>query len=323
MKNRPLGWTSFFISSVLFITVWLQVGLLLPSVSALEATPIKKRVAVMRFESTDKFGGGDVGEGLSAMLSNELSKTGQFVVVERAALSDILGEQQLGAKGAATSESAARGGNLLGAQILIRGTVTDFEEAARGGGSQFSIAGGNLPIGAVLGGGGNTAHVAVDLRLIDAATGEVLDTYRAVGQAKASSKHFGIQHVGTGIGFGTEQFNKTPLGKAALEAIEESVQYIVKRAKSLPWTGRVSEVSEGKVYVNAGKDVGLEPGNTLETFVVVKEIRDPESGAILGVEEHRLGSVKVEAVFPKYAIASILEGPPPKAGDIVRSQVGP
>ena len=281
---------------------------------------VKKRVAVMRFESTDKFGGGDVGEGLSAMLSNELSKTGKFVVVERAALGDILGEQELGNQGKTTAESALRPGKLFGAQILVRGTVTDFEEAKKGGGAQISIAGGNLPIGGLLGRGGTAAHVGIDLRLIDATTGEVIDTYRTEAEAKATSTNLAIQHVKTGVGFGTENFNKTSLGKAALQAIQEGVQRIVAKAEGIPWTGRVSEVTaDGKIYVNAGEDVGLQPGHILEIFVVVKEITDPETGAVLGVEEHRLGMLQIESVKPRYSIAKIQQGPAPKTGDIVRA----
>ena len=287
--------------------------------AATEGMAVKKRIAVMRFESTDKFGGGDVGEGLSAMLSNELTKTEKFMVVERAALSDILGEQQLGNKGLATVESAAGSGKLMGAQILIRGTVSDFEAAKQGGGAQLSIGGGNLPIGGLLGKGGSTAHVAIDLRLIDATTGEVIDSYRAEAEAKASSTHFALQHVKTGVGFGTEQFNKTPLGKAALEAIREAVAHIVRRTESIPWTGRISEVTEtGKVYVNAGEDVGLKPGDQLEIFVVTKEVKDPDTGETLGVEEHRLGALKIESARPRFSIGTLQEGPVPKAGDIVR-----
>ncbi len=287
--------------------------------AATEGMAVKKRIAVMRFESTDKFGGGDVGEGLSAMLSNELTQTEKFVIVERAALSDILGEQQLGSKGLATAESAASGGKLLGAQILVRGTVTDFEEAKQGGGAQLSVAGGNLPIGGLLGKGGSTAHVAIDLRLIDAVTGEVIDSHRAEAEAKASSTHFALQHVKTGVGFGTEQFNKTPLGKAALQAIQESVAYIVRRTESIPWTGRISEVADGgKIYVNAGEDVGLKPGDHLDIFVVTKEIKDPDTGEILGVEEHRLGALKIESAKPRFSVGTLQEGPAPKAGDTVR-----
>ena len=289
--------------------------------AATQGMEVKKRIAVMRFESTDKFGGGDVGEGLSAMLSTELTKSEKFVVVERAALSDILGEQQLGGKGLATPESAAASGKLLGAQILVRGTVTDFEPAKQGGGAQISVAGGNLPIGGLLGKGGSTAYVAIDLRLIDAVTGEVIDTYRAEAEAKASSTHFALQHVKTGVGFGTEQFNKTPLGKAALQAIQGAVSYITRRTGSIPWSGRISEVTEnGKIYVNAGEDVGLKPGDELDIFVVTKEIKDPDTGAILGVEEHRLGALKIESAKPRFSVGVLQEGPSPKTGDTVRVQ---
>lgn len=319
MTTSPRG-RAFFLVGGLVLALW-GVGEAAGAPQPLsESVAVRKRLAVLRFESTDKFGGGDVGEGLSAMLSNELSNTGKFVMVERSALSDILGEQQLGSKGLATSESAAASGKLLGAQILVRGTVTDFEAAKQGGGTQLSIAGGNLPIGGILGKGGSTAHVAIDLRLIDAVTGEIIDTYRAKADAKASSTHLALQHVKTGVGFGTESFNKTPLGKAALQAIQESVAYVVRRTASIPWAGRISEVDGDKIYVNAGEDVGLKPGDRLEIFVVTKEIKDPDSGAVLGVEEHRFGVMEIQSVKPRFSIGALRDGPLPKAGDTVRIQ---
>ncbi len=315
-KQMPNKWV-LFILGVVLCSLLFEVDAQAQG-AATESASVKKRIAVMRFESTDKFGGGDVGEGLSAMLSNELSKSGRFIIVERAALPDILGEQTLAKKGLTTPQSGAKTGKLLGAQILVRGTVTDFESSKKGGGGQISLSGTRLPIGGVIGGASMTAHIAIDLRLIDATTGEIIDTYEAEGEAKGSSSHFGISHTGTGLGLGTEQFKKTPLGKAARNIIKDMVARIIEKADDIPWTGRISDVSDGKVYVNAGKDVGLSSGDTLNIYVVSKEITDPETGAILGVEEHRLGSLRIDSVKPKYSTGTLLEGSEPKSGDIVR-----
>src|SRR3990172_12936975 len=79
---------------------------------------IKKRVAVFVFEDkTDKtwhwWDRKGVGEGVSDMLITELVKTGNYRVMERTEIDEIMKEQQLGASGFVTQESAAEVFKLL------------------------------------------------------------------------------------------------------------------------------------------------------------------------------------------------------------------
>ena len=73
------------------------------------------------------------------MLSNELSSTGHFRVLERNKLGNVLEEQNLAASGRVRSGTGAKMGNVTGAQYLVFGTVTSYEEntASSGGGISF------------------------------------------------------------------------------------------------------------------------------------------------------------------------------------------
>src|ERR1700675_2608549 len=88
----------------------------------------KIRIAVAAFENKAKSPFLDpswkIGEGLAEMLTSEVCKTGQFIVVERLALGDIVREQELGQTGLIRGETAARTGQVLGAQILVKGAIT-------------------------------------------------------------------------------------------------------------------------------------------------------------------------------------------------------
>jgi hypothetical protein len=64
-----------------------------------------------------------------------LMRTGRFIVVERQALGDIVREQELGQSGLLRRETAAPTGQVLGAQIVVRGAVTECEARASGGGA--------------------------------------------------------------------------------------------------------------------------------------------------------------------------------------------
>ena len=78
------------------------------------------------------------GRELSDMLSNELLGTGVFKVVERKKLEGVLNEQDLAASGRVAKGTAAKMGKLTGAQYLITGSVSSFEQSgSKGGGLSF------------------------------------------------------------------------------------------------------------------------------------------------------------------------------------------
>ena len=98
-------------------------------------------VAVDEFKNESGAGWwrGGVGWELSGMLSNELVATRAFSVVERSRLESVLQEQNLAASGRMAPGQGARIGQLTGAQYLIMGTVTSYEEdtSSTGGGISF------------------------------------------------------------------------------------------------------------------------------------------------------------------------------------------
>ncbi|RPI52373.1 MAG: hypothetical protein EHM55_16650, partial [Acidobacteria bacterium] len=94
----------------------------------------KRTVAVSRFASNTDFnnhyGLSDIGGGLADLLSSALVESGQFIVVERPTLSDVLSEQKLAGSGLVVQEGASRAGNLIGASLLVKGAVTEFSITA-------------------------------------------------------------------------------------------------------------------------------------------------------------------------------------------------
>ena len=81
-------------------------------------------VAEFKNESGAGWWRGGVGWELSGMLSNELSSSGDFRVVERAKLQNVLEEQNLAASGRIAPGTGAKIGKVTGAQYLVIGTVT-------------------------------------------------------------------------------------------------------------------------------------------------------------------------------------------------------
>ena len=87
------------------------------------------------------YGPTDVGGGLTSMLTTALSESNRFLVVERGLISDVFAEQELTAAGLVSEEAAARPGKLIGAQLLVVGSITEFNEAESGKGFSIGIGG--------------------------------------------------------------------------------------------------------------------------------------------------------------------------------------
>lgn len=273
----------------------------------------KKRIAVMDFEVKVPRAHRKIGSGMAEMLITALHKTGKFVVLERKAIRDIIKEQDLGDRGRVRKETAARIGDILGAQVLIRGAVTEFEEKVGRGG----VGGVLLKKKAGAGLTTTTAYVACDLRMYDATTGVILEA--TTKEAKARSVGVvlaGVLRTGNVLGGGFS--TKTPLGKATRGCIGEIVDAIVERMETVPWQAKIVKVSDGKVYINVGANAGIRKGEVFEVYTVGEELTDPDTGLSLGAEEAYAGKIKIRKAEKKYAIATILEGEGFQRGDVVR-----
>ncbi|MBW2109356.1 MAG: hypothetical protein JRI36_11935, partial [Deltaproteobacteria bacterium] len=94
----------------------------------------KARIAVSQF--TDKTGRGwwtgRIGDGMRDMLATALFNTNRFIVLERQQLGEVLAEQDLGASGRVKQETAAAIGEIEGAELLVTGAVTEFQDATGG-----------------------------------------------------------------------------------------------------------------------------------------------------------------------------------------------
>ena len=192
----------------------------------------KARVAVTKFldKSAKGRSTGKIGDGMAEMLANALFSTNRFIVLERQSLDEVIKEQDLGASGRAKQETAARIGEIEGADLLIEGTITEFEPgssgAAGGTGGRIPLPGGRRGVGGIAG-GIKTSHVAMIVKVIDAKTSRRLASEQVEGKATDIGGITGIGGPGLAGVFGA--YSKTPMEKAIRVAIEEAVKLIVAK----------------------------------------------------------------------------------------------
>ncbi|PCI36513.1 MAG: hypothetical protein COB53_09310 [Elusimicrobia bacterium] len=263
----------------------------------------KRRIGVVDFVNKTAYGS-RLGSAASDILVTELVKTGRFVVVERDKLNKILGEQKLQASGAIDARTAVKVGKILGLDAIVTGSISEF--GVKKEGSEYVIVQSKRQV----------AEAVVDIRIVDAETGQIIYADSGTGIAKNKKGSF------LGLG-GRGGYDETIEGKALRQAIVQFIENIVSQVSKRPWTCRIAGVKGDSVYLNAGPNMGIETGQELDCFSLGKKIMDPTTGLVLGHEEEPLGSVRVTGplgVSGEGSIARVVKqtGRRPRAKDICR-----
>lgn len=278
-----------------------------------EEIGLKKRIAVSDFEDKSHhpwWTGDNVGTGMSDMLATALMETGRFIVLERQRVGDIIQEQDLVSAGRISKRTGAKTGKIIGAQFMIYGAVTEFEQRERGGGFGFDYKGIGIGIA------GSKAHVGIDLRIYDTTTGQIIASKRAVGTCSESGIAFGVSREG--VNFGIGRFQKTPIGKASREAIEQAVDLISAVVEGIPtlgvakligWEGKIITVKGDKIYINGGSNYNIKAGDEFVVYEGGEKLIDPDTGNVLGTTEGKwVGQIKVISVSEEYSICTGVQG---------------
>ncbi len=293
----------FSLIVVLLVVVFVCQGM------AQDLSALKKRVAVINFEDRSGYGH-NIGRGVADMLVTSLVESDKFIVIERAELDEILKEQGLGQTGLVTPQSAAEVGKLLGLQRIITGSITEF-------GSKQDKVGGGIG-GFNIGVSTTTARVAVDLRIINVNTGEIVMAKSAEGEDSST----GLDNVGVeSIDFhNSSTWDNTQLGIASREAINQCVEFISDDMSGLPWEGKIIKAGGGTIYMKPGSKGGVQPGMIFSVYRPGEELIDPDTGLSLGSEESKIGEIQYTADIGdgKAGKAIVKSGTGFTAGDLVR-----
>jgi len=195
----------------------------------------KARLAVGEFQDKTAKGGGEVswmgmfgmnfkqiGDGMRDMLTTALFNTNRFIVLERAQLNEVLQEQDLATAGRIKKGTEAKTGEIYGADLIVTAAVTEFEGSAKG------VGGGTRVLGVTVGGGLKKAHLAIDLRIIDATTSQIVAATSVEGSATSIAAG-GATNIGGSLPVALGGFSKTPTEKAIRACIQKAVEYVVSK----------------------------------------------------------------------------------------------
>jgi len=295
----------------------------------------KKRIAVMDFEfaGIQQWWGGyewDIGKGIADIIVKDLVRDGSFRIIERRALDKLLAEQNFSNSERADPTSAARIGKMLGVDAIVVGSITQFGTENKKKGISGLGGGWGGWGGGTVGKTEGKAQVAIDARLVDVDTGEIL----AVADGKAESKRSGLLLGGSGGGSGgfgggqidmsSSNFQETILGEATHAAAEEVASDLIAARNSVPTKqvairALVAYAEGGLIILNAGSSQGVSPGMELNVERVRQTIKDPATGKVLRELTDVVARIKVTKVDEGSAEASLVSGTDVKVGDVVKN----
>lgn len=236
---------------------------------AQEGRVLKRKVAIARFSNETKYGRGVFGGGTDSpieeqaadILKTRLVETGKVVLVD--------------AQGW-TPEAAHEG--RAPADYVILGSVSEFGRSTT---SETGFLSRTKK---------QTAHAAVNLRLVRTSTAEVI--YSEEGSGEASVE------VGKTFGVGTEAgYDSTLNDKAISAAISRLVSNIVENLLDEPWRTSILRVEGGEIVIAGGKLQGLRPGDKLAVLVRGDRIENPQYKTVVELPGKKIATLEVVSSF--------------------------
>ncbi len=171
------------------------------------------------------------GAAATDMFTTALIKTHRFAVMERQRLQqDVMQEKQLNSQGMSTGNAGST--RLTGAHYIFEGTVSE----ANPNESETGANGGVEGLG--VGGHKDTAMIGIDVRIVDANTGAVLDAVNERVHVEAAGAH--VSNIGGflsnvlhkdlhGANLNIHQEKRQSVDKALRKAIQKAVNTIAQR----------------------------------------------------------------------------------------------
>jgi curli biogenesis system outer membrane secretion channel CsgG len=245
------------------------------STAPLPGRALKRKIAIGRFSNETRYGrtfqldaaNDPLGKQASDMLGSRLAASGRFLVFERPDLGRVQAEQALSGQAA-----------LTGVDTLILGSVTEFGRGVTGTSAFLSAT------------KKQTAKAKVEIRLVDARTGQVY--FSASGSGEASTES------GEVAGFGNRaDYDGTLNDRAIGAAVSDVLNALVTRLEQQPWRADILKAEGRQVYIAGGSRQGVKPGDMLAVMQQGDTVRGAQSGLAVTLPATKLGRIRVQSVF--------------------------
>ncbi len=236
---------------------------------------LKRKVAIGRFTNETRYGktfqvdsnSDPLGKQASDMLASRLVASQKFMVLERPDLNKIQAEQSL-----------SGAGDLVGADALIVGSITEFGRSTTGKTGFLSAT------------KVQTAHAKVEIRLVDVRTGYVFFTASGSGDASTES--------GEIAGYGNKaDYDATLNDRAIGAALSDLQSALISKLEERPWRTDILKIEGSTVYISGGASQGIKVGDNLSVMQTTQSVKSGQTGFTIELPPKSIGKIKVTGLF--------------------------
>ena len=237
---------------------------------------LKRKIALGRITNETSYGrsllrdsaGDPLGKQVTDLLSKSLTESGAYIVFERPDISRLKDESTL------TRAKL----NLVGVDALIVGSLTEFGRKTVG------------QSGFVSSSKKQVAFAKVDLRVVDATTGQVFFATSGAGETSTESA--------STFGFGSQAAYDGTLNDSAIrQAISEAVNRLSTEMSARPWQTFFLSADQGRYFVAGGKSQGLKPGMVFSVQTLGEKIKSPQTGFEITLPGREIAQLRIDSNF--------------------------
>lgn len=264
----------------------------------------KPVVAVSEIDDIARTGQADA---FQQMIETAVASTGKFRVMERR-VGGMLAEQQGAKAGLYTSNKPGKVGGFEGADFLIEASITTGQATKK---SNMGASIGRSMLGNFLSGSrsvqncaNSVASLGVDVKITEADTGQIRYATRINAEQKSEATCGDANgHIDL-AGLLRSAADKTAAG------LLTSMYPIMIAAVQ----------GDGSMVLNYGESA-VQVGSVMSVYSKGQEIRDPQTGEVIGNNETKLGLIRVTDVQPRlsHAVPVTTFAAPAPIGSIVRT----
>lgn len=263
---------------------------------------MRKRILVLPFLNQSSYNGSSYIEEARTLFLSELEKTGEVIILHADAVGlTNLADYKQG--NTYKSEDIAKKLKLTGVHAVVEGIVKDIVTVRRG-----DSVGLFRRVKAEI-------KAKVELRLVSVRSGQVMLT--ELREADLSEK---ITRVAERSFTDKDLMDDPTAVQFVVEAaFEKTIPPLITALQKFSWEGRVALVKGERVYLNAGRQSGLNIGDVLRIVEAQEEVYDPESSQFIGNIKGRMkGTVEVISYFGNDgAVTTVHSGSDFKENDLV------
>jgi len=205
-------------------------------------------------------------------LSQKITSSRKFMVLDREYTNEIVSEQRVIAESSA-SDDLSKLGAILGADYIVAGTIENF------GVQTETVNAGSIAVERKVG------NAALALRIIDAATGQI-----------KFSETINIARLPI----------KRDVSSASMDLAEQVSAASAARILEAIYPLMPTAIENGELVLDQGGDM-LKVGDKYELFSLGDTLKHPRTGETLGRKETKCGVIEIIRVKPKTSDAKIIE----------------